>query len=164
MIGTELGDLRRTHYSNELNASLDGQNATVMGWVLSVRGHGNISFLNVQDKNGQIQIIAKKGNCPDDIREKISKLKSHSSVGIVGKIQTSEKSPSGIELIPQELYVFSEVEKIPPFEPQAKTVKNIDTRLEIRPIDLRRKVLQHIFNARSHVLNPLEIILPIIVS
>ena len=33
-----------------------------------------------------------------------------------------------------------------------KTVKNIDTRLEVRPIDLRRKTLQHIFNVRSLVL------------
>ncbi|MGI0056472.1 MAG: aspartate--tRNA(Asn) ligase, partial [Nitrosarchaeum sp.] len=38
----------------------------------------------------------------------------------------------------------------------AKTVKNIDTRLEVRPIDLRRKPLQHIFNARSQVLKSIR--------
>ena len=123
-----------------------------MGWVLSVRGHGNISFLTIRDKLGQIQIVAKAGNCPDEIREKISKLKEHSSIGVSGKIKSSEKAPNGVEIIPTELRIFSEVEKIPPFEPQAKTVKNIDTRLEVRPIDLRRKVLQHIFTVRSRVL------------
>ncbi len=156
MIGTELGDLRRTHYSSGLNPSLEGQDVTVMGWVLSVRGHGNISFLNIRDKDGQVQVVAKKGACPDDVREKISRLKAHSAVSITGRVQASEKAPGGIELSPEELRVFSEVVKIPPFEPQARTVKNIDTRLEVRPIDLRRQALRHIFNARSMVLKSIR--------
>ena len=152
MIETELGNLRRSHYSDELNSSLDGSEVTIMGWVLTVRGHGNISFVTLQDKNGSISIVAKKGDCPDEVREKLSTLKAHSSIAITGKVKSSEKSPNGFEIIPSEVRVFSEVEKIPPFEPQAKTVKNIDTRLEVRPIDLRRKTLQNIFKVRSQVL------------
>ena len=156
MIKTELGTLRRSHYSNELSPSMDGLEVTVMGWVLTIRGHGNISFATIRDKNGDIPIVAKKGDCPDELREKLSILKAHSSVAIIGKIKSSEKAPTGFEIIPTELRVFSDVEKIPPFEPLAKTVKNIDTRLEVRPIDLRRKPLQHIFNARSHVLKSIR--------
>jgi len=156
MIETELGNLRRTHYSKELDPSKDGSEVTVMGWILSVRGHGNISFVTIRDKIGDIQIVAKAGDCPDEIREKISKLKEHSSIGVTGKVKTSEKAVNGVEIIPTELRIFSEVEKIPPFEPQAKTVKNIDTRLEVRPIDLRRKVLQHVFLARSLVLKSIR--------
>ena len=152
MIETELGSLRRSHYSDELGSSKDGIDVTVMGWVLTVRGHGNISFLTIKDKNGEIPIVAKKGDCPDEVREKLSSLKAHSSIAISGKVKSSEKSPKGFEIVPSELRVFSEVQKIPPFEPLAKTVKNIETRLEVRPIDLRRKVLQDIFNVRSQVL------------
>ena len=149
MIETELGNLRRSHYANDIDPSMDGSQVTIMGWVLTVRGHGNIIFATIRDKNGDISIVAKKGDCPDEIREKISSLKVHSSIAIVGKVKSSEKAPSGFEIIPIEMRVFSEVEKIAPFEPVAKTVKNIDTRLEARPIDLRRKPLQHIFNVRS---------------
>ena len=156
MIETELGTLRRSHYSNELDSSKDGQEVVVMGWVLTVRGHGNISFVTIRDKNGEISIVAKKGVCPDDVREKLSSLKPHSSIAITGTIKASEKAPSGFEVIPSALRVFSEVEKIPPFEPMAKTVKNIDTRLEVRPIDLRRKTLQNIFNVRSKVLTSIR--------
>ena len=156
MIETELGKLRRSHYSDELNPSLDGTQVTVMGWVLTVRGHGNISFATVRDKNGDLSIVAKKGDCPDEIREKISSLKAHSSIAITGTIKASEKAPSGFEIIPTELRVFSEVTTIPPFEPTAKTVKNIDTRLEVRPIDLRRNVLQHVFKTRSLVLKTIR--------
>ncbi len=156
MIETELGTLRRSHYSSELNASMDGSDVTIMGWVLTIRGHGNISFATIQDKNGQIAIVAKKGDCPDDVREKLSSLKAHSSIAVSGKVKASKKAPSGYEIIPSELRVFSEVEKIPPFEPVAKTVKNIDTRLEVRPIDLRRKILQDIFNVRSQVIKSIR--------
>jgi len=156
MIETELGSLRRSHYSDELDSSKDGTKVTVMGWVLTVRGHGNISFVTIRDKNGDIPIVAKKGDCPDEVREKLSSLKPHSSISISGIVKASEKSPSGYEIIPSEIRVFSEVQKIPPFEPLAKTVKNIDTRLEVRPIDLRRKVLQDIFKARSLVLTSIR--------
>ena len=44
MIETELGEWRRTHYSNNLDPSLAGTDVIIMGWVSSVRGHGNISF------------------------------------------------------------------------------------------------------------------------
>ena len=156
MIETELGTLRRSHYSDEINSSMDGTQVTVMGWVLTIRGHGNISFATIRDKNGDLSIVAKKGDCPDEIREKISSLKAHSSIAITGNVKASEKAPNGFEIIPTELRVFSDVEKIPPFEPTVKTVKNIDTRLEVRPIDLRRDVLQHIFKTRSLVLKSIR--------
>jgi len=156
MIETELGSLRRSHYSNEITPSMDGNQVTVMGWVLTIRGHGNISFATIRDKNGDLSIIAKKGDCPDEIREKISSLKAHSSIAVIGKVKASEKAPSGYEIIPTELRVFSNVEKIPPFEPTVKTVKNIDTRLEVRPIDLRRNILQHVFKTRSLVLKSIR--------
>jgi len=152
MIRNDLGDLRRSNYSVELTALPEGTNVTVMGWVLSVRGHGNITFATIRDKLGNIQIVSKSDECPDEIRKKISSIKEHSSIAIIGKTRKNEKSPTGVEIIPSEMRVFSDVEKIPPFEPYAKTVKNIDTRLELRAIDCRRTVLQKIFLARSLVL------------
>ena len=106
MIGTELGDLRRTHYSIELSALGEDAEVVVMGWVLTVRGHGNIVFGTIRDKLGNIQIIAKSGECDDDIREKLTTLKEHSSIAIVGKTRKNEKSPTGIEVVPYEMRVF----------------------------------------------------------
>ena len=156
MIGNDLGDLRRSHYSVELSSLQEGTEVVVMGWVLTVRGHGNIVFATIRDKVGNIQIITIRDRCDSDIREKLSTLKQHSSIAVVGKTRKNEKSPTGIEVVPSELRVFSEVEKIPPFEPYAKSVKNIDTRLEVRALDLRRTVLQKIFLARSLTLRAIR--------
>ena len=156
MVETELGDWRRSHYSKELKPSLKESDVTIMGWISSIRSHGNITFIALMDQTGEIQIVAKKGFCPDALFENISKLKEHSSVGLIGTVKISEKAPNGIEVVPKDLRIFSSVDKIPPFDPHAKTVKNIDTRLEIRAIDLRRSALQKVFNARSNVLRSIR--------
>lgn len=152
MIGDTLEDLRRTHLSSQLGPSLDGDSVTIMGWVAAVRSHGNISFATIRDRAGEVQVVAKKGACPDDIRERISSIKPHSSVSITGTAAKSAKAPGGVEVIPAEMRVFSEVVRTPPFEPAAVSIKNIDTRLEVRYIDLRREPLRHIFGARTAVL------------
>lgn len=153
---TELGTWRRSIYSNQIDSSMDGKEVTVMGWVSSVRDHGNLVFLMLNDKEGEIQITAKAGSCPDEIKQAIVKLKEQSSVGIKGTIKPSPKAPHGVEIIPNEMRIFSQVEKTAPFTSQTKVVPNIDTRLEIRAVDLRRSVLQHVFRIRSLVLKSIR--------
>ena len=148
----ELGDMRRTHRASQLGPSMDGQKVTLMGWISSVRGHGAISFAALRDGSSEVQVVAKSGACPAEAISAVSALKPHSSVGVSGTIRSSSRAPGGIELVPDEVRVFSEASKIPPFEPQAKTVKNIETRLAVRFIDLRRAPLQHTFYARDLIL------------
>ncbi|MDR3783200.1 MAG: aspartate--tRNA(Asn) ligase [Candidatus Nitrosotalea sp.] len=156
MIGTELGDWRRTIYSSQLDPSMDGKEVIVMGWISSVRDHGNLVFVLLNDKEGQMQITAKAGVCPDEIKSSLVNLKEQSAIAVKGIIKPSPKAPRGVEITPNELRVFSLVEKIAPFTWQTKVVPNIDTRLELRAIDLRRNILQHIFKMRSLVLKSIR--------
>jgi len=156
MIGTELGDWRRTIYSSQLDPSMDGKEVIVMGWISSVRDHGNLVFVLLNDKEGQMQITAKAGVCPDEIKDSLVNLKEQSAIAVKGIIKPSPKAPRGVEITPSELRVFSLVEKIAPFTWQTKVVPNIDTRLELRAIDLRRNILQHIFKMRSLVLKSIR--------
>jgi len=153
---TELGTWRRSIYSNQIDPSMDGKEVIIMGWVSSVRDHGNLVFMMLNDKEGEIQITAKAGSCPDEIKQAIVKLKEQSSIGIKGIIRPSPKAPHGAEIMPKEMRIFSQVEKIAPFTSQTKVVPNIDTRLEIRAVDLRRSVLQHVFKIRSLVLRSIR--------
>lgn len=148
--------MRRTHLSSSLSPSLDGQDVTIMGWVTAVRIHGSITFATIQDRHGPMQIVAKREICADEVRNVLSALKPHSSIAISGKVAKSERAPGGIEIIPYKIHVFSVVTKTPPFEPAAISIKNIDTRLESRCIDLRREPLQHIFRARNAVLSAIR--------
>ncbi len=156
MIGTELGNWRRTVYSNQLDPSMDGKEVVVIGWISSVRDHGNLVFILLNDKEGQMQITAKAGVCPEDIKESLVKLKEQSTIAVKGIVKPSAKAPRGVEISPGELRIFSVVEKIAPFQWQTKIVPNIDTRLELRAIDLRRNILQHVFKMRGLVLKSIR--------
>ena len=148
----ELGNWRKSHYSSEINPSLEGKSVIIMGWISSIRDHGNIQFIMLRDKDGDIQIIAKKGQCPDLIYEQVLQLKEHTSLGVNGKVISQRKAPNGIEIIPLELKVFSIPIQAPPFMVQNRNPAGIDTRLDFRAIDLRRKYLQDIFIIRNNIL------------
>ena len=148
----ELGNWRKSHYSSEINPSLEGKSVIIMGWISSIRDHGNIQFIMLRDKDGDTQIIAKKGQCPDLIYEQVLQLKEHTSLGVNGKVISQRKAPNGIEIIPLELKVFSIPIQAPPFMVQNRNPAGIDTRLDFREIDLRRKYLQDIFIIRNNIL------------
>jgi nondiscriminating aspartyl-tRNA synthetase len=149
----DIGNLRRTHYSSEINSTLHDNEVLIMGWVSSIRDHGNMQFLTITDRYGDIQVVAKRKECSEKLFVKIQQLKEHASVAIRGKVKSQEKAPAGSEVIPLELRVFSMAKKAAPFMTHSKISVGIDTRLDLRAIDLRRNFLKSIFHLRNTTLN-----------
>ncbi len=150
----DLGHWRRTHYSSEISPSIGDNEIVVMGWVSSVRDHGNIQFIILKDMHGEIQVTAKKGECSDSLFGMAKEVKEHSSIGVRGKIRPQEKAPGGVEIVPTEIRAFSIARKAAPFITQGKqSPVGIDTRLDLRAVDLRRNYLGSIFRIRHTVLN-----------
>jgi nondiscriminating aspartyl-tRNA synthetase len=130
-----------------------------MGWVSSIRDHGNILFVMIRDRYGDVQVIAKKSECTDELLEQIRQIKEHTTLAVRGTIRSQPKAPSGAEVIPLELKVFSISKKAAPFMVQDKTSVGIDTRLDLRALDLRRNILQSIFHIRHATLDAIREIL-----
>lgn len=150
----DLGHWRRTHYSSEISPSIADNEIIVMGWVSSVRDHGNIQFMILKDMYGEIQITAKKSECSDSLFRMIKEVKEHSSIGVRGKVRQQEKAPGGVEVVPVEIKAFSIAKKAAPFLIQGKQPPvGIDTRLDLRAVDLRRNYLGSIFRIRQTVLS-----------
>lgn len=156
----DLGHWRRTHYSSEIspNAADSGSSTSgevvVMGWVSSIRDHGNIQFIMLKDANGEIQVTAKKGECSDSVFDMVKEIKEHSSIAVRGTPRPQEKAPNGFELVPVELKAFSIARRPAPFLIQSKTATvGIDTRLDLRAVDLRRNYLGSIFRIRQTALS-----------
>jgi nondiscriminating aspartyl-tRNA synthetase len=152
----DIGKLRRTHYSNDINSNLDDNEVVIMGWVSSIRDHGNMQFVTITDRYGDIQVVAKRKECTEKLFLQIQQLKEHASVAIRGKVRSQEKAPSGSEVIPLELRVFSMAKKAAPFMIQSKISVGIDTRLDLRAIDLRRNFLKSIFHIRNTALTAIR--------
>jgi nondiscriminating aspartyl-tRNA synthetase len=152
----DIGKLRRTHYSNEINSNLDDSEVVIMGWVSSIRDHGNMQFVTITDRYGDIQVVAKRKECTEKLFLQIQQLKEHASLAIRGKVRSQEKAPSGSEVIPLELRVFSMSKKAAPFMIQSKISVGIDTRMDLRAIDLRRNFLKSIFHIRNTTLTAIR--------
>ena len=81
----DLGQWRRTHYSSEINSSLNDKEVIIMGWVSGIRDHGNIIFIMIRDRYGDIQAIAKKSECTDELLEQIRQIKEHTTLAVPRK-------------------------------------------------------------------------------
>lgn len=150
----DLGQWRRTHYSSEVNPSAADREVTVMGWVSSVRDHGNIQFIIIKDVQGEMQVTAKKSEVGEQVFSLAKEVKEHTSLGVRGKVRPQEKAPNGAEIVPAEIRAFSIAKKAAPFMTQGKTSPvGIDTRLDLRAVDLRRGQLGSIFRIRQIVVN-----------
>jgi len=144
---------KRTHYSKSIDSTTNGREVTIIGWISSIREHSNIKFITVNDRFGSIQVILKKGEYPAFRESEISKIRDHTAIAIKGKVRTEPKAPNGIELIPNDFRILSLANKNSPIVIQSRKGVGIDTRLDLRAVDLRRPYLQSIFNIRYTVLN-----------
>ena len=153
----DLDQWRRTHYSSEVHPSMADREVVVMGWVASVRDHGNIQFIIIKDAQGEMQVTAKKSDVGEELFAIAKEVKEHTSLGVRGKIRPQEKAPNGAEIVPAEIRAFSVAKKAAPFMTQGKTSPvGIDTRLDLRAVDLRRNQLGSIFRIRQTVVNSIR--------
>ncbi|HEY4700219.1 MAG TPA: aspartate--tRNA(Asn) ligase [Nitrososphaerales archaeon] len=144
----DIGDYRRTHISSELGPELDGFQVTVAGWVSSIRRQGGISFLILQDRDGIVQVTAIKDKSPSKVLNVLEDLPLYSVVAVKGTIKAIKKAPRGAEVVPEEIRVLNVAKRDPPFSLFGEKLPNIDKRLDIRSLELRRSKPQAIFKIR----------------
>ena len=132
---------------------MNGKEVIIIGWISSIREHSNIKFITINDRFGNIQVILKKNEFPDSLSSEIPKVREHASIAIKGKVKSQPKAPNGIEIIPIDFKILSFANKNSPIVIQSRKGVGIDTRLDLRAIDLRRPYLQSIFSIRYTVLN-----------
>jgi len=105
-----------SHHSEYIKAKfeeLEGQEVAVSGRIMSRRGHGKVSFMDIQDAQGRIQIFAKLDNLGEEEYEDLSYLDIGDIVGAVGnvfKTQTGEVSikASKVILLTKSLQILPE--------------------------------------------------------
>ncbi len=132
---------------------MNGKGVIIVGWISSIREHSNIKFLTINDRFGNIQVILKKNEYPTSLTSELPKISEHASIAIKGKVRSEPKAPNGIEIIPVDFKILSLANKKSPIVIQSRKGVGIDTRLDLRAIDLRRPYLQSIFSIRYTLLN-----------
>ncbi len=149
----ELGDIRKTHYTKDINQDLaDNKEEVILGgWVRNIRDLGGVKFIILQDKYGERQITFKKGVVDDQIFEN-TKLGYQYCIMIRGKVKKFNKAPGGVEIIPSRIYVLNKTPDKLPIDMTGETISELDLRLNNRALDLRSVRNQAIFAIRGELL------------
>ncbi len=142
-----LGTLKRTHYSGELRPEHAGEMVHLMGWVHNRRDFGKLTFVDLRDRQGVVQVVFDEEKNPE-AHQRAKELRNEFVIAIVGKVvmrdkdQTNPKIKTGrIEVKARELYILNEA-KTPPFTMDS-TRENEEVRLKYRYLDLRREKMQY---------------------
>jgi len=133
-----IGEWIRTHYTSKVTPEIDGQEVTLFGWVQEIRDLGGIRFIILQDREGTIQITIPKKRIPPEVLGKSDLLQKRFSIAVKGTVKKTNMTPRGIEVIPNEIKIFSTAIEQLPLDITGKTPANIEARLDARPLDLCR--------------------------
>ncbi|NPA47094.1 MAG: aspartate--tRNA(Asn) ligase [Thermococci archaeon] len=144
--------MRRTHYSSEIDESLNGSRVTVAGWVSEIKDLGGIKFLWLRDREGIVQVTAPKKKVSQEIFKLIPKLNAEDVIAVEGTVNFTPKARLGFEILPEKIEVLSRAQAPLPLDPTGKVKAELDTRLDNRFMDVRKPDVMAIFRIRSEVL------------
>jgi aspartyl-tRNA synthetase len=152
----QLGDWRRTHYSNEIKPELDGNEVILFGWVQDIRDLGGIRFLILQDREGTVQITIPRGKVDRQIEKKAESLQRQYSIGVRGIVKRTEMTPRKVEIIPQEIRILSVARHPLPLDVTGRTPAKIDVRLDARALDLCQQENRAVFRIQHETLRAIR--------
>ena len=142
-----LDDLARTHYCGTLRPAQVGQTVTLMGWAATRRDLGGVIFIDVRDREGLCQVVAKP-EVSAAAHARAEGVRGEFVIAVVGEVAArspetvNPKMPTGdIEVLAREIRVLSEA-RTPPFAIEDEIATAEDIRLKYRYLDLRRPRLQ----------------------
>lgn len=140
----------RSHVISDLDEKMVGQEVTVAGWVTTIRDHGGITFVDLRDYYGVVQLLD-NGNLLSDInRETVVSVKG--VVTLRDEANFNLKLSTGkIEIAVKEVKVLGRSQNVLPFEIMESTNVNDELRLKYRYLDLRNPLMQQKIKFRADV-------------
>ena len=88
-----------THHAQEVKDQFDqleGQTVSLAGRLMSKRGMGKVSFCDLKDKSGRIQIYARKDEMDEDAYDRFRKYDIGDIVGVKGDVFRTQKGEMSI--------------------------------------------------------------------
>ncbi len=146
----------RTHACGELTTEHADADVILCGWVASRRDHGGVTFVDLRDREGIVQVVFH----PEDAAEAhaaAQRLGAEDVVRVAGSVRlrpqgmANPQLPTGdVEIAATELEVLSEAET-PPFPIEDRIEAGEELRLRFRYLDLRRPEMTGALRVRHRI-------------
>lgn len=127
-----------------------GSSVMVQGWLHKKRLLGGLTFINLRDRGGLVQIVIKD---KEEV-EKLRGLQIGTVLEVTGNPVDEPRAPGGVELHDAKLTVMVPVTHEPPVEidkPLSHKPENLDTLFDNRVVGLRNLQETKIFKIRSEL-------------
>ena len=148
-----VGNIYRDKTLNDISENNVGETLRLAGWVENIRDHGGVSFVDLRDMYGVMQVVMRDTK----LLEGISKEDCISVEGVVehrDEETYNPKIPTGtIELEAHKVEVLGRVYRQLPFEIMTSKETREDVRLKYRYLDLRNAKVRDNMIFRSNVIS-----------
>jgi len=147
----------KTHTCGELRPGQADQTVTLAGWVHRRRDHGGVTFIDLRDRFGIVQIVCNP-TLPKETLDQVAIVRLEWVLQISGVVH---KRPAGmenpkmatgeIEIIAQEVKTLNPAKPLPFIVNGDESVPDENTRLKYRYLDLRREKMRYNLELRHRV-------------
>lgn len=129
-----------------------GDKVRLKGWVITVRSHGKIAFMDLRDRSGVIQI----GGFTPTVVGEISKLSQQDAIEVVGKVKerdakyiNKDSELGTVEIEAEEVKIISKASELP-FDMGGKDLPlELPTLLDHRSLSLKHPKILKIFQVQA---------------
>ncbi|MGZ8606828.1 MAG: aspartate--tRNA ligase [Actinomycetota bacterium] len=146
----------RTDMCGALRAPDAGREVTLCGWVWRQRDHGGVTFVDLRDREGHVQLVFHPEEAPE-AHAAAQAFKAESVVRVTGEVRlrpegtVNPELPTGeVEVAAGQLQVLSAAET-PPFPIEDRIEASEELRLRHRYLDLRRPEMTRVLELRHRV-------------
>ncbi|UWN97040.1 aspartate--tRNA ligase [[Bacteroides] pectinophilus] len=151
-----MSDLYRSKTMNQVSENDIGKEMKLAGWVENIRDHGGVSFVDLRDMYGVVQVVFRDTQLLKGIR----KEQCISVAGVIMQRDEETYNPKiatgTVELEAHEVNILGKVYRDLPFEvPTSKEIRE-DVRLKYRYLDLRNQKVKDNILFRSNVITYLR--------
>lgn len=151
-----MSDLYRSKNMNQVSENDIGKEMKLAGWVENIRDHGGVSFVDLRDMYGVVQVVFRDTQLLKGIR----KEQCISVAGVIMQRDEETYNPKiatgTVELEAHEVNILGKVYRDLPFEvPTSKEIRE-DVRLKYRYLDLRNQKVKDNILFRSNVITYLR--------
>ena len=140
----------------KISSKNEGKKIKLAGWVSRRRDHGQLTFIDLRDKSGIMQIVFNP-EISQETHEKAKNLRNEWVITVTGVVsrriegaENSDISTGDYEMIVESMDVLSK-SKTPPFEISDNKEVSEEIRLKYRFLDLRRESMQKKLSLRHKV-------------
>ncbi len=151
----------RTHACGQLRATDADADVALCGWVAHRRDHGGVTFIDLRDREGVVQLVFHPDEAPQ-AHEAAQSLGAEDVVRVTGIVRARPEGmvnpalhTGEVEVAANTLELLSESDT-PPFPIEDRTEANEDLRLKYRYLDLRRPEMTRMLSLRHRVIRTIR--------